>query len=106
MTTGSYGRIHANQYLINFPVSVNPRRTISIVFHTPECVGTPSFHEREFTVPNETAKEIQADFTKCNLKAIGSGVEVSPYRMYPFKRGGEECFVALDFDEIVGLFVD
>lgn len=74
-------------------------KSVSIVFKTPTGDGT-SYHERQLTgVPDSKAVKMAKDFAR------HQETEGDPHRLYRYEDGAEERLVALDFTEVVGIFV-
>lgn len=77
-----------------------PKRSIEILFRAPS--GDLPHHEREVEgVPHSMAVQMAEDFEKYGK----SEASVSPHQLYRFEVDGEEQLAALDFTEVVGIFV-
>jgi len=76
-------------------------KSISIIFRTPAGDTTP-LHERQLTgVPKSKAAKMAEDFAKHRE----SETEISPHQLYRYEDEQGERLVALDFTEVVGIFV-
>lgn len=76
-------------------------RTLTVLFQTPKGDDSPC-HERVFeNIPNSVAEDMAEDFAA----ARDPGSEASPYQLYRYEEEGTEHLIALDYTEVLGVFV-